>query len=165
MAVLKKKTQTVQKIVKKAPVASKAQGGSSQAKTVNAGPYLATVGRRKTAIARIRLYTGSGDNTINGKSIATFFSDIALHRIVFRPLDILEKRDAVHFSIKIVGGGSHSQAEAIAHGLARAMLKADVTHKDALRKAGLLTRDPRMRETRKMGTGGKARRAKQSPKR
>lgn len=164
MAVLKKKTQTVQKIVKKTPVASKAQGASSS-KTVNAGPYLATVGRRKTAIARVRLYTGAGDNTVNGKSIASFFSDISLHRIVFRPLDILEKRDGVHFSIKIVGGGSHSQAEAIAHGLARAMLKADVSHKDALRKAGLLTRDPRMRETRKMGTGGKARRAKQSPKR
>jgi small subunit ribosomal protein S9 len=164
MAVLKKKTQTVQKIVKKAPVASKAQG-SSASKTVNAGPYLATVGRRKTAIARVRLYTGAGDDTINGKSISSFFSDISLHRIVFRPLDILEKRESVHFSIKIVGGGSHSQAEAIAHGLARAMLKADISHKDALRKAGLLTRDPRMRETRKMGTGGKARRAKQSPKR
>lgn len=164
MAVLKKKTQTVQKVVKKAPAVAKTEK-SSQSKSVNAGPYLATVGRRKTAIARVRLYTGAGDNTINGKSISSFFSDISLHRIVFRPLDLLEKRDAVHFSIKIVGGGSHSQAEAIAHGLSRAMLKADVSHKDALRKAGLLTRDPRMRETRKMGTGGKARRAKQSPKR
>lgn len=163
MAVLKKKTQAVQKIVKKASVSRPASTGV--AKTVNAGPYIPTVGRRKTSIARIRLYSGSGDNTINGKSIASFFSDKALHTIVFRPLDLVDKRDAVHFSVKVSGGGSHSQAEAIAHGLSRSLLKADVSHKETLRKAGLLTRDDRMRETRKMGTGGKARRAKQSPKR
>ena len=162
MAVLKKKNQAVQKIVKKTTVAKPT---SSVAARANGGVYLATVGRRKTAIARIRLYTGSGDNTVNDKSIASFFGDVSLHAIIFRPLDLLSKRDAVHFSVKVIGGGAHSQAEAIAHGLSRAMLKADETHKKALRDAGLLTRDPRMRETRKMGTGGKARRAKQSPKR
>ena len=160
MAILKKKTQAVQKIVKKAPVTKHSSPASKET-----GTYIATVGRRKTAIARIRLYAGSGDNTINGKSVASFFGDIGLHPIVFRPLDLLEKRDGVHFTVKVVGGGAHSQAEAIAHGLSRAMLKADETHKLPLRKAGLLTRDDRMRETRKMGTGGKARRAKQSPKR
>jgi small subunit ribosomal protein S9 len=163
MAVLKKKNQAVQKIVKKVSTASKPAAGSS-AKT-NGGVYIATVGRRKTAIARVRLYSGTGDNVINDKSISSFFGDVSLHSIVFRPLDLLSKRDSVHFTVKVIGGGSHSQAEAIAHGLSRAMLKADETHKKALRDAGLLTRDPRMRETRKMGTGGKARRAKQSPKR
>lgn len=163
MAVLKKKTQAVQKIVKK--VSAPRSVASSANKTVHAGPYIPTVGRRKTSIARVRLYSGSGDNTINGKSVAVFFSDKALHTIVFRPLVLIDKRDAVHFSVKVAGGGSHSQAEAIAHGLSRSLLKADISHKDVLRKAGLLTRDDRMRETRKMGTGGKARRAKQSPKR
>lgn len=163
MAVLKKKNQAVQKIVKKVSASKPAAGGSSV--KANGGVYIPTVGRRKTAIARVRLYSGSGDNIINDKSISSFFGDVSLHSIVFRPLDLLSKRDSVHFSVKVIGGGSHSQAEAIAHGLSRAMLKADETHKKALRDAGLLTRDPRMRETRKMGTGGKARRAKQSPKR
>ena len=162
MAVLKKKNQAVQKIVKKTPTTTTKQVSSG---TKNTGTYIATVGRRKTSIARVRLYTGSGDNVINDKSVSSFFGDVGLHPIVFRPLDLLEKRDSVHFTVKVVGGGSHSQAEAIAHGLSRAMLKADVSNKDALRKAGLLTRDDRMRETRKIGTGGKARRAKQSPKR
>lgn len=162
MAVLKKKNQAVQKIVKKVSVSKPAAGSSVKS---NGGVYIPTVGRRKTAIARVRLYSGSGDNIINEKSISSFFGDVSLHAIIFRPLDLLSKRDSVHFSVKVIGGGPHSQAEAIAHGLSRAMLKADETHKKALRDAGLLTRDPRMRETRKMGTGGKARRAKQSPKR
>jgi small subunit ribosomal protein S9 len=162
MAVLKKKNQAVQKIVKKVAVT---KSGSTQTKTTNNGNYIPTVGRRKTAIARIRLYTGSGDNMINDKSVAAFFGDVSLHAIVFRPLDLLSKRDSVHFTVKVIGGGAHSQAEAISHGLSRAMLKADESHKKALRDAGFLTRDDRMRETRKMGTGGKARRAKQSPKR
>ncbi|MEP7167700.1 MAG: 30S ribosomal protein S9 [Candidatus Woesebacteria bacterium] len=165
MAVLKKKNQAVQKIVKKISAVKPAMSNGSNAAKANGSVYIATVGRRKTAIARVRLYTGSGDNTVNDKSIASFFGDVSLHAIIFKPLDLLSKRDVVHFSIKVLGGGAHSQAEAIAHGLSRAMLKADETHKKALRDAGLLTRDPRMRETRKMGTGGKARRAKQSPKR
>lgn len=160
MAVLKKKNQAVQKVVKKSVSARPQPTKSHESKD-----YIATVGRRKTSIARIRLYTGTGDTTINGKSVSAFFREVALHSVVFRPLDIVSKRDAVHFSVKVIGGGTHSQAGAIAHGLSRAILKADASHRDALRQAGLLTRDPRMKETRKIGTGGKARRAKQSPKR
>lgn len=160
MAILKKKNQAVQKIVKKAAPAQNA-GATKQSRT----DYIPAVGRRKTAIARVRLFSGSGDTLVNGKSVKAYFGEDSVHAILFRPLDILEKREAVHITAKVIGGGFHSQAEAIALGIARAMVKADESHKKALRDAGLLTRDPRMRETRKMGTGGKARRAKQSPKR
>lgn len=160
MAVLKKKTQAVQKIVKKASPAKPAvtvRGGSKD--------YIPTVGRRKTAVARVRLFVGSGDNLINGKSVSVYFPQEMLQEMLFRPIVALSKRDSVHFTVKVIGGGNHAQADAISHGLSRALVKADESHKKTLRDAGLLTRDPRMRETRKMGTGGKARRAKQSPKR
>ncbi len=159
MAILKKKHQAVQKIVKKAP-AAKPMGRQTVSRD-----YIAAVGRRKTASARIRLFVGNGDNLVNDKSIKSYFPTDVLQTIVMRPLEVLSKKDAVHFTVKVVGGGSHSQAEAVAHGISRALVKADESNKKALRDAGLLTRDPRMRETRKMGTGGKSRRAKQSPKR
>lgn len=160
MAVLKKKSSTVQKIVKKVAT------GKPVARTTAASKdYIYSVGRRKTAVARIRLFVGSGDNIVNSKSIKTFFPGEVLQEIIFRPFETVGKREGLHFTVKVLGGGVNSQAEAVSHGLARALVKADEEHKKALRDAGLLTRDPRMRETRKMGTGGKARRAKQSPKR
>ncbi len=161
MAILKKKNQAVQKIVKKTTTPKPHTSASSSA----GKDYIATVGRRKSAIARIRLFAGAGDNVVNGKSVATYFGEKAFHEVLFRPLVLVGKRDGVHFTVKVLGGGVHSQATAISHGLSRALVKTDETLKKALRDAGLLTRDPRMRETRKMGTGGKARRAKQSPKR
>lgn len=157
---LKKKTSAVQKIVKKkvdAPVAP-TKGKSSAS-------FTHSVGRRKTAVARIRLFIGSGDNLINEKSVASYLPQEAHQAKIFAPFTVTDTREKFRFTVKVVGGGIHSQADAIAHGLARALVKVDETYKKALRDGGLLTRDPRMRETRKMGTGGKARRAKQSPKR
>lgn len=157
MAVLKKKNQAVQKVVKKTTApGAKAEKGS---------PFIFAVGRRKTAVARVRLFSGSGDNSVNGKSIKAYFAQDVMVGRVFEALDVTDKRGTCHFTVKVVGGGKQAQADAVAHGLARALVKADETHKKTLRDHGLLTRDPRMKETRKVGTGGKARRAKQSPKR
>ncbi len=165
MAVLKKKTQAVQKVVKKVSTAKPAATTARAKVSANAGAYTFAVGRRKTSIARVRLFLGKGDTLVNEKSVAQYFGDISLHPILFSSLDAVEKREGVHCTIKVVGGGAHSQAQAIAHGIARALVKVDENYRSILRKAGLLTRDDRMRETRKIGTGGKARRAKQSPKR
>jgi len=154
---LKKKVQSVQKVVKKtvAPVAAKAKRTD----------YIATVGRRKTAAARVRLYRGTGESTVNNKTAAAYFPHIVDKRVVLQPLLVTGTDKSVSFSAKVVGGGVKAQAEAVAHGLSRALVKLNEENKTVLRKAGLLTRDPRMKESRKIGTGGKARRAKQSPKR
>jgi small subunit ribosomal protein S9 len=154
---LKKKVQSVQKVVKKAAPVAPAKG--------KRGDYIATVGRRKTAVARVRLYRGSGEHTVNDKAFNTYFSSWTYRAVVLEPLFTTETDKNVSFSVKVLGGGMRSQADAIAHGLARALVKFNEEFKSPLRKKGLLTRDPRMKETRKMGTGGKARRAKQSPKR
>ncbi|PWU23678.1 30S ribosomal protein S9 [Candidatus Cerribacteria bacterium 'Amazon FNV 2010 28 9'] len=154
---LKKKTQVIQKVVKKAPAAAPAKG--------KRGDYIATVGRRKTSVARVRLYRGSGENTVNDKSFQEFFGDWICRSQVLEPLFATEMDKSVSFSVKVSGGGKKSQAQAVAHGISRGLIKLNEELKATLRKKGLLTRDPRMKETRKIGTGGKARRAKQSPKR
>lgn len=158
---LKKKIASVQKVVKKTPSNTASNGG---AKTKR-GDYIAAVGRRKTAVARVRLYRGSGASEVNGKSFEAYFDAWVDRNVVMEPLLTTESDKSSYFTIKVIGGGVKSQAEAVAHGLSRALVKLSADFKPVLRKKGLLTRDPRMRETRKIGTGGKARRAKQSPKR
>lgn len=154
---LKKKVQSVQKVVKKAPAAQPTKG--------KRGDYIFAVGRRKLATARVRLYRGGGDNTANDKAFTSYFSNWSLRGIVLDPLFTTGTDKSLSFSLKLIGGGAHAQAQAAAHALARALVKFNEENKPVLRKKGLLTRDPRMRESRKIGTGGKARRAKQSPKR
>lgn len=156
---LKKKIASVQKIVKKTP--SNVAGGAKSKR----GDYIAAVGRRKLAVARVRLYRGSGNSEVNGKAFDAYFGSWVDRGVVMNPLLTTETDKSTYFTIKVIGGGVKSQAEAISHGLSRALVKLSADYKLALRKKGLLTRDPRMRETRKIGTGGKARRAKQSPKR
>lgn len=156
---LKKKNATVQKIVKKTPTVVAA---TQKAKR---GDYIATVGRRKTAVARVRLYRGSGTSQVNEKTFEAYFNSWIDRSVALEPLMATETDKATYFTVKVVGGGAKAQAQAVSHGLSRALVKLSEDHKGALRKKGLLTRDPRMRETRKIGTGGKARRAKQSPKR
>ena len=158
---LKKKAAPVQKIVKKT-VATSAPSGS---KSANRGDYIATVGRRKTSIARVRLYRGNGETQVNGKAFEAYFDSWIDRNVVIEQLFVTGTDKAVYFTAKVLGGGVKGQAQAISHGIARALVKLSEEHKSPLRKKGLLTRDPRMRETRKIGTGGKARRAKQSPKR
>jgi small subunit ribosomal protein S9 len=157
---LKKKAAQVQKIVKKTATPAQSSGHKG-----NRGDYIATVGRRKTAIARVRLYRGSGDAQVNGKAFETFFDSSIDRNVVCAPLFVTGTDKSVYFTAKVVGGGTKGQAQAISHGISRALVKLSEEHKTLLRKKGLITRDPRMRETRKIGTGGKARRAKQSPKR
>lgn len=127
-------------------------------------PYYYGTGRRKHSVARVRVYPGSGTITINGRSIDDYFGLETLKLIVRQPLtltDTIEKFDIV---ATVAGGGVTGQAGAIRHGLARAMLKIDPNYRTVLKKAGLLTRDPRMKERKKPGLKA-ARRAPQFSKR
>jgi len=128
-------------------------------------PYVYGTGRRKSSIARVRLYpNGTGKITINGRDIDDYFGLDTLKMIVRQPLvaiDAIEKYDVV---VTVTGGGVSGQAGAIRHGLARAMLKLSADFRPVLKKAGFLTRDPRMKERKKYGLKA-ARRAPQFSKR
>ena len=127
-------------------------------------PYYYGTGRRKHSVARVRVYPGSGTITINGRSIDDYFGLETLKLIVRQPLtltDTIEKFDIV---ATVAGGGVTGQAGAIRHGLSRALLQVDETYRPLLKRAGLLTRDPRMKERKKYGLKA-ARRAPQFSKR
>ncbi len=121
-------------------------------------------GRRKKSIARVRLVPGDGTITINKRSIDDYFGLETLKVIVKQPLVLTETADKFDVLVNVVGGGFTGQAGAIRHGVTRALLKADEEFKPALKKAGFLTRDPRMKERKKYGLKG-ARRAPQFSKR
>jgi small subunit ribosomal protein S9 len=131
----------------------------------NKKDYTYAVGRRKTASARVRLYVGKGDSLVNGISVEKFFSDPNDVEIWKRPFRVLDVSDKYFITVKVKGGGKNGQVEAISHGISRALEKINKDFRIPLKKAGLLTRDPRERERRKVNTGGKARRKRQSPKR
>ena len=133
-------------------------------KNVNkAGAFIAT-GRRKKSIARVRLYPGTGVITINGRNIEDYLQRDTLLLVARQPFEITETGDKYDAVIRVVGGGVSGQAGAICHGLARALVKANETFKKELKDAGLLTRDPRMKERKKYGLK-KARKAPQFSKR
>ena len=121
-------------------------------------------GRRKSSVARVRLVEGSGKITINGKDIDEFFGLETLKVIVRQPLTVTNTTDKFDVICTVQGGGFTGQAGAIRHGIARALLEADPEFRPALKKAGYLTRDPRMKERKKYGLK-KARRAPQFSKR
>lgn len=126
--------------------------------------YYYGTGRRKHSVARVRLYPGSGNITINDRKIDEYFGLDTLKLIVRQPLtltDTVEKLDVV---CTVTGGGVTGQAGAIRHGIARALLQYDESLRPALKKAGFLTRDQRMKERKKPGLK-KARRAPQFSKR
>ncbi len=135
--------------------------------------YTYAVGRRKTAIARVRLYPKASvpgkDGTqllINDKPAEVYFGGNAEKNQYRLPFILTETLTKMSASVKVAGGGIQSQLDALVHGVARALTKLDsAKYRATLKTAGLLTRDPRAKERRKVGTGGKARRAKQSPKR
>lgn len=130
------------------------------------GTYVFAVGRRKTATARIRLYAGRGESHVNEKQLQAYFTMVPMMDVLLdRPFAATQTSGKYYISAKVNGSGVHAQFEAMLHGVARALVKVDPTFKPLLKKTGLLTRDPRMKETRKIGKGGKARRGKQSPKR
>ena len=130
----------------------------------SAKPYFYGTGRRKSSVARVRLVPGTGDITINGKNIDEYFGLETLKLIVNQPFGVTSTAGKFDIICTVKGGGLSGQAGAIRHGLARALLQADDTLRPALKKAGLLTRDPRMKERKKPGLKG-ARRAPQFSKR
>lgn len=111
-------------------------------------------GRRKTAVARVRLSEGAGSSTINGREVADYFSGEMLVNEAVLPLGTAELSDNFHFRANVGGSGPHAQATAIAHGIARALLQYDPELRITLKKAGHLTRDPRERERKKPGRPG-----------
>lgn len=124
-----------------------------------------TVGRRKEAVARVRLLPGNGQITINGKPIAEYFMGAIFQKLYTKPLEITKTIGKYSISVKVEGGGKMSQLGAVVHGLSRAIAKAEPTLRVTLKKEGLLTRDARAKERRKYGFAQKARAKKQSPKR
>ena len=124
----------------------------------------AGTGRRKSSIARVRLVEGSGKITINGKDIDEFFGLETLKVIVRQPLTVTNTTDKYDVICSVQGGGFTGQAGAIRHGISRALVKASEDNKAALKTAGFLTRDPRMKERKKPGLK-KARKAPQFSKR
>jgi small subunit ribosomal protein S9 len=130
----------------------------------SAKPYFYGTGRRKKSVARVRLYPGTGAITVNGKTVDEYFGLETLKLIVNQPFGTTETTGKFDVVANVRGGGLSGQAGAIRHGISRALVVADETNKPALKKAGLLTRDPRMKERKKYGLKG-ARRAPQFSKR
>ena len=130
----------------------------------SAKPYFYGTGRRKKAVARVRLYPGTGAITINGRDIDDYFGLETLMLIVNQPFGVTDTVGKYDIIATVTGGGISGQAGAIRHGLARALLAADEANKPALKAAGFLTRDPRMKERKKYGLKA-ARRAPQFSKR
>ncbi len=130
----------------------------------SAKPYFYGTGRRKKSVARVRLLPGTGNITINGRDIDDYFGLETLKLIVNQPFGVTGTNGKFDIVCRVAGGGISGQAGAIRHGVARALLQADETYRVALKKAGFLTRDPRMKERRKYGLKG-ARRAPQFSKR
>ena len=130
----------------------------------SAKPYFYGTGRRKSSVARVRVMPGTGVITINGKDIDEYFGLETLKLIVNQPFGVTETTGKFDIIANVRGGGFSGQAGAIRHGLARALVTVDETYKAALKKAGFLTRDPRMKERKKYGLKA-ARRAPQFSKR
>ena len=127
-------------------------------------PYFYGTGRRKHSVARVRVYNGTGKVTINGRDIEDYFGLDTLKLLVRSPLVLTETDGKFDVVVNVVGGGCSGQAGAIRHGLSRALLQYDPALRPALKKAGFLTRDPRMKERKKYGLKA-ARRAPQFSKR
>jgi small subunit ribosomal protein S9 len=140
--------------------------------------FMFAVGRRRAAVARIRIYSKvsdglkfgeylvkKGDMVINGRNISQYFSGPVAKAKYEEPFTVTSSLNKYTVTARVVGGGSTSQLGAFVLGVSRALSAIDEANKPLLRKKGLLTRDQRVRERRKVGTGGKARRQKQSPKR
>ncbi len=127
-------------------------------------PYFYGTGRRKSSVARVRVMNGTGKITINDRDIDDYFGLETLKLIVRQPLVLTENADKFDVVCRVSGGGVTGQAGAIRHGIARALLQCDEELRSTLKKAGFLTRDPRMKERKKYGLKG-ARRAPQFSKR
>ena len=126
--------------------------------------YFAGTGRRKTSVARVRLYPGSQEIVVNGRTLQDALPRILLQEMAVRPLTVLGQTGKFGVQAKVEGGGIMGWAGAISHGIARALVEFDENLKPQLRRYGLLTRDPRMKERKKYGLK-RARKAAQYTKR
>ena len=128
--------------------------------------YTYAVGRRRSASARVRLFKGKQESLVNETVIGQYFPGKIMRAAWQKPFELTDTLGKYYVTVKVVGGGKNGQLDAIVHGTARAFSELDrEKFRAPLKSAGLLTRDPRIRERRKVGTGGRARRQKQSPKR
>ncbi len=134
-------------------------------KKVSIVGVLMGTGRRKTSVARVWLKIGKGPMIVNDKPIDDYFTGANAKRIYEEPLRVVNRVGQYSGTIKVNGGGISSQLGAVAHGAARALAGSDDSFRQILSKRKLLTRDSRMKERRKFGHAGKARKMKQSPKR
>ena len=150
----------------------------TQEKKVTKKDLIFAVGRRRESVARVRLYSiikdemqwgeislKKGDIIVNQKPIDQYFSSKVDQSVYREPLRVTNALNRYALTVLVRGGGKSGQLAAVVHGIARVLEKADGKYRSILKKRGYLTRDARVRERRKVGTGGKARRAKQSPKR
>ena len=117
-------------------------------------PEFSATGRRKTAVARVRLIAGSGKWMVNEKDIKNYFPEESLRTYIEQPLTLTNTLNRYDITAKLSGGGLVGQAGALRHGLARALSAADTSHREVLKNSGCLTRDARMREREKYGQPG-----------
>ena len=144
----------------------------TQKKSNSKKDFIYAVGKRKAAVARIKLYPSGdgelkkGDIIVNGKKIEEYFPHQIQKAKYLEPLNITNAIGKYTFTVKVSGGGTSSQLDALILGISRALVRHDSEkYRSILRKKGFLTRDARVRERRKVGMGGKSRRKRQSPKR
>mgnify|MGYP000980881349 CR=1 FL=1 len=126
--------------------------------------YYYGTGRRKNAVAKVRLYPGTGNFTVNGRTLDEYFGLETLKQIIRQPLELTNSLNRFDIIVDVASGGLSGQAGAIRHGIARALVEAQPDLRPIIKKAGFLTRDPRMKERRKYGLK-KARKAPQFSKR
>ena len=162
---MKKSVPMKVKKVMKPVVVSPVESVTAQGKH-SADVLTIAIGRRKTASARVRLFHGEHVFTVNAKPAKEYFSSVdPFGVILMRPFVFTNTIGTFSLSAKVEGSGLRAQLDAVIHGISRALVKLDEVYRKPLKDHGLLTRDDRMKESRKMGQGGKARKEKQSPKR
>jgi small subunit ribosomal protein S9 len=133
--------------------------------SINKNTYTYAIGRRKAAIATVKLFSGKGDSTVNKIPADKYFPGKTAQIAYDRPFLVTDTVAKYHFQTKITGGGKAGQVEALSLALCRALVKINESFKAIIKPTGLLTVDSRVKERRMVGTGGKSRRQKQSPKR
>ncbi len=129
-----------------------------------ANKYIYSIGKRKTASAQVKLFEWKGEDTINGKKVSEYITRQDLFDVVYTPLKLTKLKDKFYFEVNVTGSGISAQADAIKHGLSRALVSQDQSLRSVLKAAGLLTRDARKVERKKPGLH-KARKAMQWSKR
>ena len=147
-----------------APAKTEWDGEAHSERTPGRDRYFEAVGRRKTSVARVRLFTRTGSFIVNEKPYGIYFPTLTLQKIVEDGLKKMKLWERFRISVRVSGGGIHSQAEALRHGLARCLVNFNPDFRKRMKRAGFLTRDPRMKERKKFGLK-KARRAPQWAKR